>query len=528
MIELTGEMFIAGRRVRGTHDSAAPIDATTGEELAPRYGYAGPDEVHAAGEHAAAAFDELRRSPFVVRAALLERIAFNIEAVGDQLIEQAHHETGLPTARLISERGRTTGQLRLFADLVRQGDWRGPRIDPAQPERTPAPRPDIRQMMIPVGPVAVFGASNFPFAFSVAGGDTASALAAGCPVIVKGHSAHLGTSELIAGAIVDAVQQSGLDAGTFSLLFGEGDTVGQALVREPSVRAVGFTGSRRAGTALMTTAAARPVPIPVFAEMSSVNPVFLLPGALRSTADTLADSFVASLTLGAGQFCTNPGLLFAVRGEGLDRFATRAAEAVTRSVPQTMLTSGIAAAYRESVSRIAAQDGVRQCAAADTDANENQSAGALFVVDAESFLGNPLLADEAFGPAATIVEVADVAALVTAARKLPGQLTATVHASVEDADVVRELLPALELLAGRVLFDGWPTGVEVGHSMVHGGPYPATSDSRATSVGSLAIERFLRPVAYQDVPEEFLPPELQDANPLGLVRRVDGVLCPPR
>ena len=530
---LTGAMFIAGDRVAGADGAGRSFEATTGEPLDPEYGYASAADVDAACRAAEAAFDGYRNAPLETRARLLSLIALGIEGLGDELVDRVRLETGLSEKRVRSEIVRTTGQLRLFAGVVRAGGWLGVRVDPARSAAdaqasaiAPARGRDIRQQRVPVGPVAVFGASNFPLAFSAAGVDTASALAAGCPVVVKGHEAHLGTSELIGGVIADVVSALGLPAGVFSMLFGEGPSVGQALVAHPAIRAVGFTGSQRAGTALMATAAARPVPIPVYAEMSSVNPVFLFPGALDARAEALAESFAVSLTGSAGQLCTNPGLLLAVRGEGLDRFLARARELVEAAPAQTMLTPGIAAAYRRGVERIAAQPGVELAAAGDASgAGANDDVARLFVVDESDFAGNEELVEEAFGATATLVRVDSSAEFVSIARELPGQLTSTVHADADDpADAagVRELLPALERLAGRILFDGWPTGVEVGHAIVHGGPFPATSDSRTTSVGSLAIDRFLRPVAYQDVPEAFLPEALKDANPLGVPRLVNG------
>lgn len=523
---LTGEMFIGASRIAGAHGSAVSYDPRTGDALTPTYGHAGTDEVEAATELAKEAFDTFRELTPEARARFLDRIADNIEALGDELVARASAESGLPLPRILSERGRTIGQLRLFASVLREGGWLGARIDPARPERAPLPRVDIRQRQIPLGPVVVFGASNFPLAFSVAGGDTASALAAGCPVIVKAHSAHLGTSELVGGAIRDAVAEEGLPEGVFSLIFGDGSSVGQQLAAHSAVTAIAFTGSRRAGVALMDTAARRNEPIPVYAEMSSINPVLLLEGALGADPEGIANGFVASLVLGSGQFCTNPGLVFGVRGEALDRFTVAAASAIEASAPQTMLTAGICAAYASAVDVISQQRGVTTIARSAVDApTSNAGPAALFSVAAADFLANPALHDEAFGAAATIVVFDTAADVAAAVSHLSGQLTATVHAhEVDDANEIRRLLPLLEKRVGRILFNDWPTGVEVGHAMVHGGPYPATSDGRSTSVGSLAIHRFLRPVAYQNIPDSFLPAALQDANPLGLQRRVDGVI----
>ncbi|MGQ7250005.1 aldehyde dehydrogenase (NADP(+)), partial [Halomonas sp. V046] len=424
--------------------------------------------------------------------------------------------------RLEGERGRTCGQLRLFAGVVRAGEWLDVRIDPALPERQPMPRVDLRQRHIALGPVAVFGASNFPLAFSVAGGDTASALAAGCPVIVKAHSAHPGTSELVGRAVQAAVAECGLPEGVFSLVFGSGRDVGQALVGDARIKAVGFTGSRAGGTALMKTAQNRPEPIPVYAEMSSINPVFVLPEALKARGATLGEAFVGSLNMGAGQFCTNPGLVIAAQGEGLDAFLDAAASAVKASAAQTMLTPGIFDAYSKGVADLAANDHAREVARGNKGEGPNQCQTGLFVAKADDFLNDEALQAEVFGSTSLVVECADQAEVKRVAEHLEGQLTATLQMDDADLDAARALLPALERRAGRVMVNGWPTGVEVCHTMVHGGPYPATSDSRTTSVGSAAIYRFLRPVCYQNLPEGLLPEALKDANPAGVSRLMDG------
>ena len=479
-------------------------------------------DVAAATAAAAEAFAAYRATSPAERSAFLEAVAAEIEADEDAIIVAAVRESGLPEARITGEVGRTTGQLRMFAGVVAQGDHLGVRIDPALPDRTPLPRADIRQRMVPLGPVAVFGASNFPLAFSTAGGDTASALAAGCPVVVKGHPAHPVTGTLVARAITRAVEKSGLPAGTFSFVLG-GIETGQELVADPRITAVGFTGSRGGGLALVRAAAAREVPIPVYAEMSSINPVVVLPGALASNdVAAFAEAYVGSLTLGSGQFCTNPGLLFLPAGEEGDEFLRAAGEAVAAATGQTMLTPGIAEAYRTGTATLRDDAGVRVVA-------EGTAAGDLApapqVVET-SALEHPVT-DEVFGASGVVVRYADVADLLPRLEALEGQLTATVHADADsdaDTEQAAALLPVLELKAGRILFNGWPTGVEVGHAMVHGGPFPATSDSRTTSVGSLAIERFQRPVAYQDVPAALLPDAVRDDNPWGLLRRIDGSL----
>lgn len=520
--QLTGQMIIAGTPVTGTGQEVRAFDPSAGQPLEPVYRHGDTADVDAAAAAAAEAFPVYRATTAEQRARFLESIAAHIEAVAESLIARAVAESGLPTARITGEVGRTTGQLRLFAEVLREGSWNGARIDTAQPDRTPLPRPDIRQRFVPLGPVAVFSASNFPLAFSVAGGDTASALAAGCPVVVKGHDAHPGTSEIVARAVTAAVAESGLPAGVFSLLFGSGPGLGVALVTNRHIKAVGFTGSRSGGTALMAAAAARPEPIPVYAEMSSINPVFLLEGALTTRGAELGKAFIGSLTMGSGQFCTNPGLVIAVDGPGLDAFVTAAGEAISAAPATPMLTPNIAGNYASGVEML---NGAAELVAhGEAGAIETCGQAALFSTDAQSFLGSEELQAEVFGSASLIVRCADAAEMHTVAAGVEGQLTATVHADASDEAAARELLPLLELKAGRILFNGWPTGVEVCHAMVHGGPFPATSDSRTTSVGARAIERFLRPVAYQNVPKSLLPSAVADDNPDHLWRRIDGRL----
>jgi 2,5-dioxopentanoate dehydrogenase len=520
--DLTGQMIIAGSPVRGSGAEIRGFDPNTGADLEPVYRYGDASHVDAACDAAANAFAEYRGVSADRRASFLEAIGHNIEAIRDELVARATAETGLPEARLTGEVGRTTGQLRMFAAVLREGSWHGARIDPAQPDRTPLPRPDIRQRSIALGPVAVFGSSNFPLAFSVAGGDTASALAAGCPVIVKAHDAHPGTSELVGRAVTEAVRAAALPAGTFSLLYGYGPELGTALVTDPRIKAVGFTGSRSGGTALVAAAAARPEPIPVYAEMSSINPVFLLGGALANRAADIGRAFVASLTLGSGQFCTNPGLVIAVDGPELDAFIAAARDALGEAAPTAMLTPHIADNYRLGVEAL--QNEADLIARGVADDAPTVCRAALFSTDAATFLASETLQAEVFGASSLVVRCADTEELLNVAANVEGQLTATVHADESDHDEARRLLPILELKAGRILFNGWPTGVEVGHAMVHGGPYPATSDSKTTSVGARAIERFLRPVCYQDVPKTLLPSAIADGNPERLWRRIDGDL----
>jgi NADP-dependent aldehyde dehydrogenase len=496
------------------------VDPRTGAELAPAYADATTGEIAAAcalADAAHPAFDEAGR---VKRAALLGSIADGIEAVGAPLIERAMSETGLLQARLDSERGRTCTQLRLFARVVRDGDWIDARIDRADPARTPVPKPDVRSMNVPIGPVAVFGASNFPLAFSVAGGDTASALASGCPVLVKAHPAHPGTSELAGWAIQQAVSDSGLHEGVFSLLFDAQYEVGLRLVQHPAIRAVAFTGSRRGGHALMAAVSRRHEPIPVYAEMGSINPVFVLPGALRERRGSIAAGLHAAVTMGVGQFCTNPGVIVAERSPDAEALVRDLEERMSATAAGTMLTAGICDAYRTGVERFAGIAGVERRAGADDGARA--AAAALFVTSATTFLEEESIREELFGPATVLVACEDRAQLLDVARSLEGQLSVTVHATHDDLLAHRELLRILETKAGRVVFNGIPTGLEVGPATVHGGPYPATSDGRSTSVGTRAIERFVRPVCYQDSPDDLLPAELREENPLEIQRLIDG------
>ncbi|MGH8293885.1 MAG: aldehyde dehydrogenase (NADP(+)) [Steroidobacteraceae bacterium] len=514
-------MLIGEARVAGTAGSFQAVDPATGAPLAPLFGGATPQMIERACALAAESFDVCRETALAARAAFLETIAERILDLGDELIERGIAETGLPRARLEGERQRTVGQLRLFAQVVREGSFLEPRLDAPLSSRRPLPRPDLRLRHVAVGPVAVFGASNFPLAFSVAGGDTASALAAGCPVIVKAHNAHPGVSELVGTAVQQAVRACGLPEGTFSMLFGVDTQLGAALVADPRIKAVGFTGSRAGGIALMRIAAERPEPISVHAEMSSVNPVFLLPGALAVRGAAIAQGFVASLNLGAGQFCTNPGLLVAIEGPQLDAFISLAAAQVRGSPAATMLTSRIHRGYEAGLAQLCAVAGVTVAARGER-AEGCRSQTALLAARAETVLAEKRLQEELFGPASLLVGCRDMAQLREVAESLDGQLTASVHLEAPDLEMARQLLPVLERKAGRVLFNGFPTGVEVSHAMVHGGPYPATSDPRFTSVGTLAIRRFLRPVCYQDMPPALLPQSLQDGNPLGLWRLRDG------
>jgi NADP-dependent aldehyde dehydrogenase len=519
---ITGDALIGGVPVKGAGGSFQAFNPAVREPLEPRFHMVSLEQIDQACRLADDAFDTFRSTSNEERAKFLETIAAQIVEIGDELIVRAMAESGLPRARLEGERGRTVGQLKLFADLLREGSWEDARIDSALPDRTPLPRPDLRYRLIGVGPVAVFAASNFPLAFSVAGGDTASALAAGCPVVLKAHSAHPGTSELVARAVVKAVKLCNLPAGVFALLTGTGNGIGQGLVAHPAIKAVGFTGSRSGGTALMAVAAARPIPIPVYAEMSSINPFFLLPHALATRGDAIAAGFAASLTMGVGQFCTNPGLVLALECSELDRFATQAAEALAKIEGATMLSAGIAEAYQSGVAKLGAHDAVQTVAKAES--NAGKGAPALFKTSAKAFANEHALQDEIFGPAALIVACESIEEMRSIAQRLEGQLTATLQMDEEDLELARSLIPILERKVGRILANGFPTGVEVSTAMVHGGPFPATSDGRSTSVGTGANERFLRPVCYQNLAQTLLPPVLQDSAAGTVWRRKDGAL----
>ena len=518
---IDGALLIGGD-TRQAETRFTAVNPATGETLTPDFSSAGADAVAEACALADEAFPAFAATDPETRAAFLERIADNIMGLGDDLIVRAMAESGLPRMRLEGERGRTVGQLKLFAGVVRQGDFLDATIDPAMPDRAPLPRPDLRRVNVAIGPVAVFGASNFPLAFSVAGGDTASALAAGCPVVVKGHPAHPGTGELVARAIARAVKDSGLPAGVFSYLPGETNELGAALVRDPRIQAVGFTGSRGGGLALVRIAAEREEPIPVYAEMSSINPVVLFPAALAARGEALGKEFVASLTMGAGQFCTNPGLVLAIDGPDLDAFIASAATAMTDAAPATMLTPGIHASFEQGVDALAGHDAVKTVARGKVGDGVNQAVGAIFDTTAEAFLADRALSHEVFGSSSVVVRCRDMAEIARVIAGLEGQLTATLQMDAADeADAVR-LVPVIARRVGRILANGWPTGVEVAPAMVHGGPFPATSDGRTTSVGTLAIARYLRPVCFQNLAPALLPAALDDANPWGIARRLDG------
>ena len=523
MTSITGAILV-GAEERDAGATFDAIDPATGRAIGPKFHEAGEGDIADACALAAAAAPAFGALAPEDRAKFLEAIADHIVAIGDELIARAVQESGLPRPRLEGERGRTVGQLKLFASVLREGSWMDLTVDPAMPDRAPLPRPDLRRMNLPVGPVAVFGASNFPLAFSVAGGDTASAFAAGCPVIVKGHPAHPGTGELVARAIRAAADACGLPAGVFSYLPGTTNALGGALVADPRIKAVGFTGSRGGGLALVRIAQGRAEPIPVYAEMSSINPVILFPAAAKARGAELGKAYVGSLTMGAGQFCTNPGLVIAVEGSELDAFTAAAAEALSGAAAQQMLTPGIASAFQSGVAALESHAAVTTVARGPVGEGVNQAQGALFTADAQAFAADAALSHEVFGSSSIVVRAKDWDEVARVIAELEGQLTATLLFDEADEPLVAPLIPLLAERAGRVLANGWPTGVEVAHAMVHGGPFPATSDPRTTSVGALAIARFLRPVCFQNLPDRLLPEALKDANPFGAPRRMDGKL----
>lgn len=499
-----GEHFIAGQRIGAvTRFSSAPATGAAHE-----FSAGSPELVAEACAAAHAAFAGFAATTRAQRAALLEAIADEIDARGDAITEIGSSETGLPAGRLEGERGRTTGQLRLFASHVLKGEYLDRRHDQALPDRQPLPRPDLRMMQRPIGPVAVFGASNFPLAFSVAGGDTAAALAAGCPVVVKGHGAHPGTSEVVGEAIVAAIAKLGMDAGIFSLVQGGNRAVGEALVTDPRIKAVGFTGSLGGGRALFNLCAARPEPIPFFGELGSVNPMFVLPQAAAARGAEIGAGWAGSLTMGVGQFCTNPGIAIVIDGPEADAFVEAATQGLTAVAGQTMLTDGMADAYRAGANQMAEGAGVKSLLS--TACEGRTATPYLFEVSANDWLANESLSEEVFGPLGLVIRVKDAAQMVELAKSFTGQLTATLQLDDGDTDLGRDLLPVLERMAGRVLANGFPTGVEVSDTMVHGGPYPASTNFGATSVGTLSIRRFLRPVCYQNIPAAILPVDLVD------------------
>jgi len=516
--------IIAGSYAENSGQAFSAVEASTGTALGGEFYTATTEDIEDALTAATTAFNTYKSIGNKAKAAFLKEIANELNAIGEALIQRAVQESGLPLGRLQGELGRTTGQLNLFASLLEEGSWVEAIIDTAMPDRKPLPRSDIRRMLVPIGPVVVFGASNFPLAFSVAGGDTASALAAGCPVVVKAHSAHPGTSALVGEAIVKAAQTTGMPAGVFSLLYDEGYTVGAELVKHPKTKAVTFTGSYKGGMALVKLTQDRKEPIPVFAEMGSINPVVLLPQALDTGAQDLAAKLAGSITLGAGQFCTNPGLLLAVKSPSLAVFKTTLANAIAQVPSATMLTKGICNNYHTLSADAVAEEGITLLAESTNTNAElvSQSAAKVAEVSATAFLANPKFQEEVFGPYSLLVVADDEAQLLAVVNALDGQLTVTVMAAGNELAQYPQLVSSLQNIAGRIILNGVPTGVEVCAAMQHGGPFPATNDSRFTSVGATAVYRFVRPFAWQDWDNALLPDELKDGNPLNIWRKVNN------
>lgn len=523
-MNLHGQSIIAGKVTPSDGAPFHAVNPANGEALPGTFFEAPASHADAALRAADAVFDEFRATSTEQRALFLEAIANQIEAIGDPLLQRAHAETGLPMARVTAERGRATGQARLFAKVIREGSWTEARIDRAIPDRQPLPKPDIRRMMVPLGPVVVFGASNFPLAISVAGTDTVSALGVGCPVVVKAHPGHPGTCELVASAIVKAAEETGMPAGVFSIVQGKGNDIGMSLVKHPLTQAAAFTGSLRGGRALYDAAAARPSPIPFYGELGSVNPVFLLPGALKERAPQIAEAFLGSLTMGVGQFCTNPGLVFGLQGDDLKTFLDKTASLVKAWAPSTMLHGGICASFNSGLDRIGSVKGVELVAKSEADAKSDasQAPAVLYATDAKTFAANDTLREEVFGPASVVTHCGDKEELERIAESFDGQLTAAIHGTPEDLRQHARLIRILERKAGRIIFNGFGTGIEVCPSMHHGGPYPASTHSFFTSIGTAALYRFVRPVCYQGFPDDCLPGPLQNKNTNKAWRIVDG------
>lgn len=522
MIQIDGKQIIGFDQLAHGSETFSSVDPALGLKLDYTFFKATTAEVNLACEKASQAFQVYRKKSGVDKAAFLENIAAEIRALGDQLIETCCRETALPAARIEGERGRTMNQLLLFATMLREGSWLDARIETADPQRAPVPKPDIRYMHVGLGPVVVFGASNFPLAFSVAGGDTAAALAAGCPVIVKAHSAHPATAELVAKAIVAAAKKTQMPDGVFSLLHGDGSVVGIQLVTHKEIKAVGLTGSFTAGKALFDAAAKRDEPIPVYAEMGSTNPVFILPEAMRIHREKIAQGFAASVTLGVGQFCTNPGMLMYQKNEFAEDFIGSIRSEFENTSGGPMLTETIFKSYAKGIAHHAAQQAVEVLANGKKSEGNTIANPVLFKTTAQTFSNHPELAEEIFGPTSVVIEMTNKGEMLLAARNLSGHLTATVHGTEEDLASHRELIEILEQKVGRIVINGFPTGVEVCHAMVHGGPYPATTDGRSTSVGTASIFRFTRAICFQNLPSRLLPLELQNENPLGIWRLVNG------
>ncbi len=522
-MNLTGKNFIGSER-SGSGKPFRAENPATRESLATDFFEATTTEIQNAVEKADKAFQQYRQNTGSQKALFLESIAEQILALGPALITRCMEETGLPEARLVGERGRTVGQLKLFAQLLREGSWVDARIDTADPSRTPLPKPDVRSMLRPLGPVGVFGASNFPLAFSVAGGDTVSALAAGCTVVFKAHPAHPGTCELVGNAILEAITQTGMPEGTFSMVYGKSVEVGQFLVRHPLIKAIGFTGSYKGGKSIFDEANKRAEPIPVFAEMGSTNPVFILPEALRQRGEQIAADLAASVTQGVGQFCTNPGLVLIEESDESKHFKSKLKDVVGAIPSGVMLTRGMLDNFTRGLEMHKKVTGVNVLATGKQAGDGYQGVASILETSATTFLKEHSLEEEVFGPSSLIITSGNREELLTVAKNLSGHLTVTVHGIETDLKEFSSLISLLEQKAGRLIINGYPTGVEVCHSMVHGGPFPATSDSRTTSVGTRAITRFARPVCYQNFPQWLLPAELRDANPNQIWRLMNGSL----
>ncbi|MEH6445057.1 MAG: aldehyde dehydrogenase (NADP(+)) [Oceanospirillaceae bacterium] len=521
-MSISGRLLINGQWQTGAGEAFHALNPASGEESAEIYHNASLSQVEAATTVAAEAFIHFSQCTDTCKANFLRTIGVELEALRVQIVAVATWETGLPEMRINGELGRTIGQLNMFAQLLDKGDWKRPVIDVAQQDRAPLPKPDLRLTQVALGPVVVFAASNFPLAFSVAGGDTASALAAGCPVIVKTHGAHPGTSELVASAILAAITKCDIPAAVFAMLHGDGRSIGAALVKHDLVKAVGFTGSIAGGRALYDLAVSRDEPIPFYGELGSTNPVFLLPESLATSAEQIAESFLASIMMGVGQFCTSPGILVALKGSALDRLLATLAEKAPSLTAATMLTAGICASYNKLCAErdsVASLKEIAKGCASDSAANQGQVA--LYSVDAADYLAQKGLEEEVFGPAALVLVCDDKAQLLAVANSFGGHLTGAVFAEEQDSEFARQLLPILEQRVGRILFNGYGTGVELSSAMSHGGPYPSSTAVQTTSVGTRAIERFSRPVCYQNTPDALLPVELQNANPQGLMRLVN-------
>jgi len=523
-MNLSGQNFIGSEKSVKGSSSFNAINPSTGQELETAFTEATADEVNLAVQKAEGAFKIYRNKSGAEKAAFLEAIADEILALGNDLIERCMAETGLPEARITGERGRTMNQLKLFASVLKEGSWLDARIDLAQPDRQPIPKPDIRSMQKALGPVGVFGASNFPLAFSVAGGDTASALASGCTIVVKAHPAHPGTCELVGDAIISAASKTSIPDGVFSMVHGRSVDVGMAIVKNPLIKAIGFTGSYRGGKAIFDAACQRYEPIPVYAEMGSTNPLFILPGILKEKRDDIAAGLTTSVTLGVGQFCTNPGLVFLENSEQASAFHQSAVEKFNDASSGVMLTSAIQQTYNSNACKLASQSGVDVIAKGQEAGDGFQGVPSLMKISAKDFMTKKDFEDEVFGPSTLTVTADEKSELLKIAENLGGHLTCTLWANEDDLKDYADLLDILERKTGRLIINGFPTGVEVCHSMIHGGPFPATTDSRTTSVGTTAINRFSRPVCYQNFPDNLLPDELKKDNPLNIWRLVDGNL----